>query len=80
MTRRKCKRMFVKLLNGFYWYFESTMICDKSKTNIKHSFIHLHTYTHVYNIMTTLMAVVNTVENHSFEWNLNAKLIVFALE
>lgn len=45
MTRRKYKRMFVKLLNGFYWYFESTMICDKSKTNIKHSFIHLHTYT-----------------------------------
>ena len=58
------------------------MICDKSKANIKHSFIHLHTleHTHVYNIMTTLMAVINTVENHSFEWNLNAKLIVFALE
>ena len=32
------------------------------------------------NIILCKMAVVNTVENHSFEWNLNAKLIVFALE
>ena len=57
------------------------MICDKSKANIKHIFIHLHTqHTHVYILMTTSIAVTNTVENLNFEWNLNAKLIVFALE
>ena len=30
--------------------------------------------------MTKSIAVTNTVENLNFEWNLNAKLIVFALE
>ena len=37
-------------------------------------------HTHVYILMTKSIAVTNTVENLNFEWNLNAKLIVFALE